>query len=51
MAHAVCNFMHAPPAGREKCLVLLNSAEVEQQVELSVQLQSPGVQALCADVA
>lgn len=39
------------PAGREKCLVLLNSAETEQQVELSVQLQSPGEQLLPALVA
>lgn len=35
-------FFPGEMSGREKCLVLLNSAETEQQVELSVQLQSPG---------
>jgi hypothetical protein len=30
------------PAGREKCLVVVNSAADEQQVDVDVQLQSPG---------
>jgi hypothetical protein len=34
-------------AGREKCVVVVNSAADEQQVDINVQLQSPGGQPRC----